>query len=95
MIFGFVGFPTYGEAFVVPGTPFSMAFFPPPLAPWDTRIFILSDSTGGGVLSAHPAPWLRVFPNGLPGPVSVTFQGLIAEDPLSIRMTNAVIMNID
>ena len=94
-IFGFVGCPTYGDAFLLPGTPFSMAFVPPPLAPWDPRMFLLADSSGAGVLAAHPAPWLRVFPNGLPGPVAVTFQGLIAEDPLSIRMTNAVIMNID
>lgn len=94
-IYGFVGYPRYEDALSLPGTPFSMAFIPPPLAPWDSRLFLLADSSSQGILPAVPAPWLRVFPNGLPGPSVITFQALIAEDLFSIRMTNAVIMSID
>lgn len=82
--------------------PFGALMFPPsPFAPADMPGFVTLtnsfwvDSTA--LLGSNSAPWTYAIPNGVPFPLTLTFQGVIedeasGDDPLGA--TNAVVLHV-
>ncbi|MEE9393881.1 MAG: hypothetical protein V3W41_15375 [Planctomycetota bacterium] len=75
-----------------------LAVFPCLANPTDPRLFVLADNLLGSVscaplLPATGAPWFFILPEGIPGPIQFTLQGLIRDDsdPQTLSVTNAVI----
>jgi hypothetical protein len=61
-------------------------------------VFLLANTYGVPICGppffpSAAGPW-QTFPVALPFPVSATFQGIIFEDPVTIRVTNGVVLSI-
>ena len=96
----FVIFGKFGVALPSDLTPLplfigDMCFNVPPLAPLDPTLFILADNitTGAALLPSSPAPWFTLLPP-IPLSIQVTLQGIILENAIDLRTTNAILLNI-
>ena len=97
-LFAAVGLPTSSTVY---STAFGdFAITPQLAAPANPLLFHVADSfgIGGAVLPASPAPWAVLVPQGLPHPLLLTFQGIIAHmpgiAPGNLAITNAVILDV-
>jgi hypothetical protein len=95
VIFGRFGVPGPGEAVVLPLNIGTMCFSVPMLSPGDPNLFILTDNltNGPAFIPSAPAPWIGSIP-GIPFPAQFTLQGLIVENVVDLRTTNAILLNI-
>jgi hypothetical protein len=96
VIFGRFGVPGPGESLPLPLNIGTMCFGLPMLSPGDPTLFILTDNLtfGPALIPSWPAPWIAVIP-GIPFISQFALQGLIVENAVDIRTTNAILLNIN
>lgn len=75
-----------------------MCFTPCDLAPWlQPKLFVLAAtsnaSTCPSLISATPTPW-NVWIPGIPEAQFWTIQGIVEELPGTLRVTNALLLDI-
>jgi hypothetical protein len=95
VIFGTVGVPTSSDQVILPLLIGTMCFHVSILDPTNPALFILADNltNGPALLPSTPTNWIAVV-GGLTSPVQVTLQGIILEDGVQLRTTNAIILNV-
>lgn len=97
-IFGYIGVPSASSAVVLPFGVGGMCFLPYDLDPNQAGLFALANSyvpVPSTLVPATLAPWTFSRPTGLPFPIQFTLQGVISQDPATVRCTNGVIVNIE
>jgi hypothetical protein len=95
VIFGRVGVPISTEATVLPLGIGTLCFSPTVLDPSNPALFILVDNltSGPAALTSTPAPWTQLI-TGVPVAIQLTLQAIILEDPLTLRTSNGIILNV-
>ncbi len=98
VVFGYFGEPAYSARVslsnVGPGT-----FVPCPLAPADPLTFLFADGFGGvsgcpPVFATGAAPTAITLSSGIPIPLRVVLQGVFLQNSMTLRYTNALLLNI-
>lgn len=96
-IYGFIGTPEMTEWVALPYNVGPMCFMPYTLNPTFPGGFLLANSFGNdpaALVPATVAPWSFTLGSGIPFPFLLTFQGVVAQDPATVRVTNGVIVNV-
>lgn len=95
VIVGLIETPTAADAFVLPLGIGTLCFPPPQLDPGFPGTFTLTNNFGpdAQLMGSSPTPWTFTAP-GLPFPFQFTLQGLIQQDPGTVRVTNGIIVSV-
>lgn len=97
LLVGYVGVPGPEHVTTLPFGIGSLCIPSPQLTPGYPGSFVLANSYGPDSQALLPAtltPWTAVVA-GLPFPFQFTLQGVIAQDPGSVRATNGVLINVE
>ncbi len=95
ILWGYLGVPGPADRFPIPFAGGSMAFLPHLLDMGNPRLFTFSNNLlepNSGLLFSTPAPWSVTGPAS-PFPITMTIQGLIADGPGALRLTNAMTLH--
>ena len=95
-LIGFIGVPTPADAYTLPFGIGTLCFPAPQLNPSYPGLFTLTNNFGpepGQLVGSNPAPW-SFTAAGLPFAFQFTLQGVIQQDPGTVRVMNGVIVNV-
>ncbi len=94
-VFGFLGNPTLGEAYLLPANTGLMAFAPKLLQPNNPLLFTLTDNifNTAGLMSSSPATSSLSLPGGLAFPLTVALQAVLLEGS-TFTVSNALVLNV-
>ena len=95
-VIGYIGVPTPADAYTLPFGIGTLCFPAPQLFPATPGLFTLTNNFGpepGQLVGSNPAPW-SFTAAGLPFAFQFTLQGVIQQDPGTVRVMNGVIVNV-